>query len=74
MSFRWAYRRIYDQQTLDRFQEVFDAVWPVVLDAGLALQREDIVRLIVDAHEAGMPAAGVRQHVIYELFRKPKAE
>jgi hypothetical protein len=72
MSFRWDYRHVYDQQTLDRLEEVFDSVWPIVLDAGLSLGRQDIVRMIVDAHEAGRSPPQIRQHLIYELFRKPQ--
>jgi hypothetical protein len=32
------------------------------------------VRMIVDAHEAGMSPAQMKQHVIYEIFRKPESD
>jgi hypothetical protein len=74
MPFRRGYESIYDRDTLDQLQEVFDAVWLIVLDAGVSLRRDDIVRMILHAHEAGMSPTQIRQHVIYEVLRKPETD
>jgi hypothetical protein len=71
MPFRRGYEGVYSRDTLDRLQDVFEAVWLIVADAQVSLSRESIVRMIRDAHEAGMSPDQIRQHVIYEVFRSP---
>ena len=70
MPFRRGYEGIYDRDTLDHLQDVFEAVSLIVADAKLSVGRGEIVQLILDAHNSGMPSAKIRQHVIYEIFRR----
>jgi hypothetical protein len=68
MPFRHEYSDVYDQLTLDRLQDIFEYVWLAVVDIRRSPpSREQVARLIIEAHEAGMTPEQMKDFVIKKV-------
>ena len=68
MPFRSSdYEGVFDQATLKQLQQVFDAVWPVVTTGKTSISRDELARLILEAHKDGLDADDIKRKVISAL-------
>jgi hypothetical protein len=50
------YAGVFDQATLAQLQEVFDAVWLAATTRKIPISRDELARLILQAHKDGLDA------------------
>jgi hypothetical protein len=61
------YEGVFDQATLKQLQAIFDDVWLVVTASKTPNSRDEIARLILEAHKEGHDAEGIKRRVIGAL-------
>jgi hypothetical protein len=70
MPFRKGYEGVYDQATLERLQDILEFVWLAITDAvAPSISRDDLARLVLEGHEAGMSPDRIKEHVIRHILQ-----
>jgi hypothetical protein len=65
MPFRSSdYAGVCDQATLTQLQNVFDAVWLAATTGKISISREELARLIFQAHKNGLDADAIKSKMI----------
>ena len=68
MPFRSSdYAGVCDQATLTQLQEIFDAVWLAATTGKISISRDELARLIFQAHKDGLDADAIKSKVIGAL-------
>jgi hypothetical protein len=74
MPFRKGYEGVYDQTTLERLQDILEFVWLAITDAvAPSISREDVARLVLDAHKVGMTPDRIKKHVLDRILQITEA-
>jgi hypothetical protein len=73
MPFRNILEGTYDEATLHELQDIFEFTWLVIADNGqLSLSREDVARMIIEAHKCGLAPETIKDEVLMQVAA-PKA-
>ena len=64
---------VYDRSTLALLHDVFEYVWLAIHDAGdISASRDEVARLIVTAHRAGIAPEGIKDEIVRRLTSRDR--
>jgi hypothetical protein len=70
VPFHKSYEGVYEQATLDKLQDIFEFVSRAITDAGApSVSPEDIARMVIDAHETGVPPDRMKVQLVQEILK-----
>jgi hypothetical protein len=71
MPFREGHAGVYDAATLARLQMIFEYVWQEMIGGRAPIfARDDVARMIIKAHDAGMDAETIKSVLTAEAATK----
>ena len=75
MPLRSTLEGTYEPDTLHELQDIFEFTWLVIADSWrLDLSREDVARMIIEAHKRGVAPETIRDEVLGQASAQCSAD